>query len=113
MVGTDIPRTGEFSCSNAAVNQLQSNIQWGMRGNYLSVPTDCPQRDERMGWMGDAEVFIRTATSNRRCGRVFHQMAGRRGRRAERRWRIYRRVARAPPAALTAGMVRRPGPMPA
>jgi alpha-L-rhamnosidase len=64
VVGTDIPRTGTFSCSDAAVNQLQSNIQWGMRGNYLSVPTDCPQRDERMGWMGDAEVFIRTATYN-------------------------------------------------
>jgi alpha-L-rhamnosidase len=64
VIGTDIPRTGEFSCSDTAVNQLQSNIQWGMRGNYLSVPTDCPQRDERMGWMGDAEVFIRTAAYN-------------------------------------------------
>ena len=64
VIGTDIPRTGQFSCSNSQVNQLQSNIQWGMRGNYLSVPTDCPQRDERMGWMGDAEVFIRTATYN-------------------------------------------------
>ena len=64
VIGTDIPRTGEFSCSNAGINQLQSNIQWGMRGNYLSVPTDCPQRDERMGWMGDAQVFIRTATYN-------------------------------------------------
>ncbi len=64
VVGTDIPPTGEFTCSNAAVNQLQSNIRWGMRGNYLSVPTDCPQRDERMGWMGDAEVFIRTAAYN-------------------------------------------------
>ena len=64
VVGTDIPHTGDFSCSNPDVNQLQSNIQWGMRGNYLSVPTDCPQRDERMGWMGDAEVFIRTAAYN-------------------------------------------------
>jgi alpha-L-rhamnosidase len=64
VVGTDIPRTGEFSCSNPDINQLQSNIQWGMRGNYLSVPTDCPQRDERMGWMGDAQVFIRTAAYN-------------------------------------------------
>ena len=43
---------------------MQSNIQWGQRGNYLSVPTDCPQRDERLGWMGDAQVFIRTATYN-------------------------------------------------
>jgi alpha-L-rhamnosidase len=64
VIGTDIPRTDNFSCSDPDVNQLQSNIQWGMRGNYLSVPTDCPQRDERMGWMGDAEVFIRTATYN-------------------------------------------------
>ena len=46
------------------INQLQSNIRWGQRGNYLSVPTDCPQRDERLGWMGDAHVFIRTATEN-------------------------------------------------
>jgi Bacterial alpha-L-rhamnosidase 6 hairpin glycosidase domain/Alpha-L-rhamnosidase N-terminal domain/Bacterial alpha-L-rhamnosidase concanavalin-like domain/Bacterial alpha-L-rhamnosidase C-terminal domain len=64
VIGTDIPRTGEFSCSNPDINQLQSNIQWGMRGNYLAVPTDCPQRNERMGWMGDAQVFIRTATYN-------------------------------------------------
>jgi len=64
VVGTDIPHTSDFSCSNAQVNQLQSNIQWGMRGNYLSVPTDCPQRDERMGWMGDAQIFIRSATYN-------------------------------------------------
>jgi len=64
VVGTDIPRAGEFACSNSAIDQLQSNIQWGMRGNYLSVPTDCPQRDERMGWMGDAQVFIRTAAYN-------------------------------------------------
>jgi len=64
VIGTDIPRTGEFSCSNPDIDQLQSNIQWGMRGNYLSVPTDCPQRDERMGWMGDAQVFIRTAAYN-------------------------------------------------
>ncbi len=64
VVGSDIPRTGEFTCSNPEINQLQSNIQWGMRGNYLAVPTDCPQRDERMGWMGDAEVFVRTAAYN-------------------------------------------------
>lgn len=64
VVGSDNPRTGEFACSDARINQLQSNIQWGQRGNYLSVPTDCPQRDERLGWMGDAEVFIRTATYN-------------------------------------------------
>jgi alpha-L-rhamnosidase len=64
VISSDTPRTGEFACSDTRINQLQSNIQWGQRGNYLSVPTDCPQRDERLGWMGDAEVFIRTATYN-------------------------------------------------
>jgi alpha-L-rhamnosidase len=64
VIGSDTPRTGEFACSDPRINQLQSNIQWGQRGNYISVPTDCPQRDERLGWMGDAEVFIRTAAYN-------------------------------------------------
>ena len=64
VINSDTPRAGEFACSDPRINQLQSNIQWGQRGNYLSVPTDCPQRDERMGWMGDAEVFVRTATYN-------------------------------------------------
>ena len=61
---SDTPPTGEFSCSDPLVNQLQSNIQWGQRGNFLEVPTDCPQRDERLGWTGDAQVFIRTAAFN-------------------------------------------------
>ena len=64
VIGSDTPRTGEFACSDPRINQLQSNIQWGQRGNYVSVPTDCPQRDERLGWMGDAEVFVNTATYN-------------------------------------------------
>ncbi len=64
VISSDTPRTGEFACSDPRINQLQSNIQWGQRGNYISVPTDCPQRDERLGWMGDAEVFVRTATYN-------------------------------------------------
>ncbi len=62
VLGSDTPRAGSFTCSNPLLNQLLSNIEWGQRGNYLSVPTDCPQRDERLGWMGDAEVFVRTAT---------------------------------------------------
>ncbi|WP_080238634.1 glycoside hydrolase family 78 protein [Spirosoma rigui] len=61
---SDMPKTGEFTTSNKLVNQLQSNIQWGQRGNFLDVPTDCPQRDERLGWTGDAEVFSRTAAYN-------------------------------------------------
>ena len=64
VMASDNARAGEFACSDARLNQLQSNIQWGQRGNYISIPTDCPQRDERLGWMGDAQVFVRTATYN-------------------------------------------------
>jgi alpha-L-rhamnosidase len=64
VMASDTPATGTFICSDPRINQLQANIQWGQRGNYLSVPTDCPQRDERLGWTGDAQVFIRTATYN-------------------------------------------------
>lgn len=62
---SDTPKTGEFECSDELVNQLQRNIDWGQRGNFVDVPTDCPQRDERLGWTGDAQVFIRTAAFNR------------------------------------------------
>jgi len=62
---SDMPPTGSFECSNPMINQLQHNIQWGQRGNFLDVPTDCPQRDERLGWTGDAQVFSRTAAFNR------------------------------------------------
>lgn len=61
---TDMRETGSFICSNEMVNQLQSNIQWGQRSNFLDIPTDCPQRDERLGWTGDAQVFCRTASFN-------------------------------------------------
>ncbi|GLV57971.1 alpha-L-rhamnosidase [Dictyobacter sp. S3.2.2.5] len=61
---SDTPPTGSFECSNPMVNQLQKNIVWGQRGNFISVPTDCPQRDERLGWMGDAQIFVRTACYN-------------------------------------------------
>lgn len=64
VVGSDTPRTGTFECSDAELNRLYENILWGQRGNFLSVPTDCPQRDERMGWMGDAQVFAPTAALN-------------------------------------------------
>ena len=53
------------------MNQLYSNIVWGQRGNFLAVPTDCPQRDERLGWMGDAQIFIRTASYNMDVSRFF------------------------------------------
>ncbi|NHA04197.1 family 78 glycoside hydrolase catalytic domain [Mucilaginibacter sp. HC2] len=61
---SDMAQTGKFSTSNPLINQLQHNIQWGQKGNFIDVPTDCPQRDERMGWTGDAQAFIRTATFN-------------------------------------------------
>ncbi|OJI95760.1 hypothetical protein ASPVEDRAFT_22800 [Aspergillus versicolor CBS 583.65] len=58
---TDMPRRGWFACSNSHINRLHNNIVWGMRGNFVSVPTDCPQRDERLGWTGDLQVFSNTA----------------------------------------------------
>jgi alpha-L-rhamnosidase len=61
---SDMPPTGTFTSSDSRINQLQHNIQWGQRGNFLDVPTDCPQRDERLGWTGDAQVFSRTAAFN-------------------------------------------------
>ncbi len=57
-------QTSSYETSNGQINKLYENIVWGQRGNFLSVPTDCPQRDERMGWTGDAQVFARTATYN-------------------------------------------------
>jgi alpha-L-rhamnosidase len=57
-----VRETATFECSNEKVNRLFSNIQWGFRGNYLEVPTDCPQRDERLGWTGDTQMFIRSAS---------------------------------------------------
>jgi alpha-L-rhamnosidase len=64
VVHSATPPSGSFECSSRMVNELQENIVWGQRGNFLSVPTDCPQRDERLGWMGDAQVFVRTAAFN-------------------------------------------------
>ncbi len=68
---SDMEQTGSFVCSDELVNQLQHNIQWGQRGNFLDVPTDCPQRDERLGWTGDAQAFARTATFNFRVHSFF------------------------------------------
>jgi alpha-L-rhamnosidase len=68
---SDMPQTGAFSCSDPLLNQLQHNIEWGLRGNFLDVPTDCPQRDERLGWTGDAQVFSRTASFLRNVDNFF------------------------------------------
>ena len=70
-VYSNIRRTGEFVCGNERVNQLYRNTLWGQRSNYLDVPTDCPQRDERLGWTGDTQVFCRTAARNFDVRRFF------------------------------------------
>lgn len=64
VIHSDMKPTGSFTCSDSLINQLQHNIQWGQKGNFLDVPTDCPQRDERLGWTGDAQVFSMTAAYN-------------------------------------------------
>ena len=64
VIHSHLKRTGTVETSDPLLNQLFSNILWGQRGNYLDVPTDCPQRDERLGWTGDAQVFIRAAAYN-------------------------------------------------
>ncbi|MFJ2620332.1 family 78 glycoside hydrolase catalytic domain [Glutamicibacter sp. NPDC087344] len=61
VVSSQLERIGHFECSDPLLNQLHSNVVWGMRGNFLDVPTDCPQRDERLGWTGDIAVFAPTA----------------------------------------------------
>jgi alpha-L-rhamnosidase len=70
---SDTPATGSFRCSHEGLNQLQHNIIWGQKSNYLEAPTDCPQRDERLGWTGDAQVFVRTAAFNMNVRGFFHK----------------------------------------
>lgn len=64
VVHTDMEPAGTFECSDSRINQLYRNILWGQKGNFVDIPMDCPQRDERLGWTGDAQIFIRTATMN-------------------------------------------------
>lgn len=84
VVHSDIRRTGCFECSDETVNKLFKNIIWGQKSNFLDVPTDCPQRDERLGWTGDAQVFVRTASLNFDVERFFkkwlHDLAADQGR---------------------------------
>jgi alpha-L-rhamnosidase len=61
VIHSDMEQIGDFSCSNEMINQLQHNILWGLKGNFVDVPTDCPQRNERLGWTGDAQAFSNTA----------------------------------------------------
>ncbi|MCS6827848.1 MAG: glycoside hydrolase family 78 protein [Caldilinea sp.] len=62
VIHSDMERTGWFECSDPLLNRLHENVVWSMRGNFLDVPTDCPQRDERLGWTGDLQVFVPTAS---------------------------------------------------
>jgi alpha-L-rhamnosidase len=64
VIHSDMEPSGTFECSEPLINQLQHNIVWGLKGNFLDVPTDCPQRDERLGWTGDAQAFAPTACFN-------------------------------------------------
>ncbi len=72
-VFSDVRETGSFECSNEQVNRLQQNIQWSSRSNFVEIPTDCPQRDERMGWTGDIAVFAPTACYNFDMGRFLRK----------------------------------------
>jgi alpha-L-rhamnosidase len=72
-VYSNIRKTGSLSCSNEKLNQLFSNVFWGQRSNFLDIPTDCPQRDERIGWTGDAQVFSKTACYNFDCLKFFRK----------------------------------------
>ena len=71
VVYSEMDKTGEFCCSNKLVNQLHHNIMWSLKGNFVDIPTDCPQRDERMGWTGDAQIFCRTASYLRNTTQFF------------------------------------------
>lgn len=64
VLGSETPRTGTFETDNPILNQIYSNIYWTQQANYFDIPTDCPQRDERLGWTGDAQIYIRSASYN-------------------------------------------------
>ncbi|MBR4665217.1 MAG: family 78 glycoside hydrolase catalytic domain, partial [Lentisphaeria bacterium] len=70
---SELEVTGSFECGLPKVNRLYSNVCWGQRGNFLEIPTDCPQRDERLGWTGDADVFAGTAAFNMDVDAFFHK----------------------------------------
>jgi alpha-L-rhamnosidase len=73
---SDLPVTGTFTCSNPAFNQLQHNITWSQKSNFLDIPTDCPQRSERLGWCGDVQIFASTAAFNMQVDNFFAKWMG-------------------------------------
>ena len=76
VIHSDMRRIGYFSCGNDKINQLYHNALWGQKSNYIDIPTDCPQRDERLGWTGDAQVFCRTAALNFDVKKFFKKWLG-------------------------------------
>lgn len=72
---SDTEVAGEFLCSSPIINQLHKNISWTQRSNFIDIPTDCPQRDERLGWTGDAQIYVRSATWNRHVPSFFSKWA--------------------------------------
>ena len=76
VLASEVERTGHFECSDSLVNRLQENIVWGLYGNFVDVPTDCPQRDERLGWTGDAQVITPTACFNVNALHFFRKWLG-------------------------------------
>ncbi|MBR2466588.1 MAG: family 78 glycoside hydrolase catalytic domain [Clostridia bacterium] len=75
-VYSDMKRTGHFECGDERINKLYENIIWGQRSNFVDIPTDCPQRDERYGWTGDAQVFCKTASINYDTEKFFGKWLG-------------------------------------
>lgn len=70
---TDLKSSGSFSCSDEIVNKIYQNALWGQRDNFLNIPTDCPQRDERLGWTGDAQIFCQSAMFNMDCRKFYEK----------------------------------------
>lgn len=70
---TDLTSAGDFSCSDEIVTKIYQNALWGQRDNFLNVPTDCPQRDERLGWTGDAQIFCQSAMYNMDCRKFYEK----------------------------------------
>ena len=76
VICSDMKRTGSFECSNKLINKLYQNIIWGQKSNFVDIPTDCPQRDERVGWTGDAQIFCKTSAKNMNTALFFKKWLG-------------------------------------
>jgi alpha-L-rhamnosidase len=70
---SDLEKSGDFECGDQLINRLYQNVVWGQRGNFLEIPTDCPQRDERLGWTGDSQLFAPMAVFNMECAAFYRK----------------------------------------